>query len=68
MTDYVIESFRADVINMMEGVSIAEREACAKIAAEIGGVTGKLIADRIRKRPPFPLPPMAFDLKDMVKK
>jgi hypothetical protein len=53
------EDLRKEVITMMQAVVAAEREACARIAADtIGGPTGKIIADRIRARPPFQLPPM----------
>jgi hypothetical protein len=52
------ESFRKEVITMMKAMAMAEREACIRTALDIGGTTGKLIADRIRKRPPPKTPPM----------
>jgi hypothetical protein len=53
------EDLRKEVLTMIQAAVMAERDGCARIAADtIGGPTGKIIADRIRARPPFQLPPM----------
>jgi hypothetical protein len=67
-----LEEFRKEIFDIMEGLVMAEREACAKVAEQHvrRGSTGKhaeqLIADEIRRRPPFKLPPMALSLKDLL--
>jgi hypothetical protein len=53
----------------MEGLVMAEREACAKVAEQHSGGApraGWLIAQEIRRRPPLKLPPMALSLKDLL--
>lgn len=64
-----LEQFRKEIFDIMEGLVMAEREACAKIAlkhCERGKrATGQLIADEIRRRPLLRLPPIALSLKDL---
>ena len=65
-----LEAFRKELFDIMNGLVMAEREACAKTAeqhCERGKrATGQLIADEIRRRPPLKLPPMALSLKDLL--
>jgi hypothetical protein len=63
-----LEQFRKEIFDIMEGLVMAEREACAKIAEQHrgGSRAGHLIADEIRRRPLLRLPPMALSLKDLL--
>jgi hypothetical protein len=67
-----LEEFRKEIFDIMEGLVMAEREACAKIAEQhyergsSGKRTGQHIADEIRRRPLLRLPPMALSLKDLL--
>jgi len=64
-----LEEFRKEIFDIMDGLVMAEREACAKIALKhctTGRRAGQLIADEIRRRPLLRLPPMALSLKDLL--
>lgn len=60
------EQFRADILALLNGIALAEREACAKAVEEWGKrnlrmASAQQAAAAIRARPPFQLPPIAFD-------
>ncbi len=67
-----LEELRKEFYVTLEAAVMAEREACAKLAESSPGrwksrlvalrVVAKNIANDIRARPMFKLPPMALDL------
>jgi hypothetical protein len=63
------ESLRSEILAMMNGIVVAERERCAKIAdnrvRRCWDSSAQDIADEIRSLPPFQLPPMAFETKSV---
>ncbi len=58
---------RDEIVNFINCCIAAEREACARVAEdEVGGPTAKIVADRIRARPPFPLPILSFATDERI--
>lgn len=52
------EEYRKEVLDLMRGMILAEREACARVAP-------KAVANKIRARPEPKLPPLALGLKNV---
>ena len=58
------EAFKKEFFIFLDATVKAEREACAKVAEQHQSRPGQIIARRIRDRPPFALPPIAFEVKN----
>jgi hypothetical protein len=62
-----MKKLREDVITVIYAALMSEREACAKLAAK-HQKPGQCIDKRIRDRPPFQLPMLAFEITKAAKK
>ena len=56
-----MKKLREDVITLLYAVAMTEREACAQLAAK-HQKPGQCIDRRIRDRPSFQLPMLAFEV------